>query len=73
MSKTTPSPSDPILGRGEQQGIKVSILKRHYLAAQALATNIQNLFLTKYHIGNLYHTICEEKDKFWEQVPATNK
>ena len=43
MSKTTPSPSALILGRGEQQGIKVSILKRRYLAAQALATNIQNL------------------------------
>ena len=39
MSKTTPSPSALILGRGEQQGIKVSILKRRYLAAQALATN----------------------------------
>ena len=32
MLKTTPSPSLSILGKGEQQGIKFSILKRRYLA-----------------------------------------
>ena len=87
MLKTTPSPSLSILGKGEQQGIKFSILIKGVIWQQALATNTKfaNFYLTKLcQKFQIYITLRKGslakkgvkfvilKRQLWQQVQATN-